>query len=343
MSADVRRLDLADAGAVRACYETHIAAMRADDPFEPPQSLTRFTARLVAGPTEPLREAWYVRDEADGAVAGWYQVDFPDPENRDRVWFSLTVHPARRRAGLGTALLRHAARRAAAAGRAILDAGVQEGSAGEAFALRAGATLGKNADVRRVIDVTTVPAGSIARLRDAAARAAAGYSLVRWTGVVPDDRLEQVAALHNALNDAPMDPGVEATAWTAERVRDQMNARIVRAPSRRHALAAVHDASGEMAALTVISVDPAVPDWGNQLITAVTRPHRGHRLGMLTKAAMMEWLAEAEPAMRRIVTWNAASNRYMIAVNEELGYEVWGRPYRGAELPVSSVVEPEPA
>jgi hypothetical protein len=41
--------------------------------------------------------------------------------------------------------------------------------------------------------------------------------------------------------------------------------------------------------------------------------------------------------MRRIETWNAASNQYMIAVNEELGYQVWGQPYRSAELPVSSV------
>ena len=124
-----------------------------------------------------------------------------------------------------------------------------------------------------------------------------------------------------------------------------MNARIARSPSRRYSLAAVHDASGEMAALTVVAVDPAVPDWGNQLITAVTRPHRGHRLGMLTKAAMMDWLAEAEPAMRRIETWNAASNRYMIAVNEELGYEVWGQPYtvgRAARLVSSSVVETQP-
>jgi GNAT superfamily N-acetyltransferase len=336
MSAGVRRLDLADAAIVRGCYNTHIAAMEADDPFEAPISLSRFTARLKAGPAEARREAWYLPGE-NGTVAGWYQAEFPDPENRDRVWFTLTVHPPLRPPGLGTALLRHAAGRAAAAGRAILDAGVQEGSAGEAFALRAGATLGKNADVRRVIDTALVPADSIARLRDAAARAAAGYSLVRWTGVVPDDWLEQVAALQNALYDAPMDPGVEPTLWTAELVRDRMNARIKRAPSRRHALAAVHDASGDMAALTVVSVDPDVPDWGNQLITAVTRPHRGHRLGMLTKAAMMDWLAEAEPAMRRIETWNSASNRYMIAVNEELGYEVWGRPYRAAELPVSSL------
>ena len=338
MRAVVQPLDQADAGMIRACYETHVAAMAADDPFDPPVSLRRFTARLRAETFEPPREAWCVasEDDPDGGVAAWYQAEFPDLENRGRVWLTLTVHPARRCAGLGTALLRHAAERAAAAGRAIIDGGVQEGSEGEAFALRAGAALGQ-AEVRRVLDVAKIPAGSIARLRDTAARAAAGYSLARWTGVTPDDRLDQVASLHNALNDAPMDPGVEATTWTAERVRDRMNARIARSPSRRYSLAAVHDASGEMAALTEVSVDPVVPDWGHQLITAVTRPHRGHRLGMLTKAAMMDWLAEAEPAMRRVVTWNAASNRYMIAVNEELGYEVRGQPYRSAELPVSSV------
>ena len=39
MSDAVQPLDLADAGVLRACYETHLAAMTADDPFEPPVSL----------------------------------------------------------------------------------------------------------------------------------------------------------------------------------------------------------------------------------------------------------------------------------------------------------------
>jgi hypothetical protein len=39
------------------------------------------------------------------------------------------------------------------------------------------------------------------------------------------------------------------------------------------------------------------------------------------------------------VTWNAASNRHMIAINEELGYRVWGRPFRTVEIPVASVVK----
>jgi GNAT superfamily N-acetyltransferase len=333
-------LDLADTQTIRACLDVHDAATRADDPSEPPISLALFRSRLTQGWSGAPAEVWVVPGEADGAVAAWYRLEFPDLENQDRTGLELLVHPDRRGHGVALTLLRHAAERAAASGRVTLDGGVQEGSAGEAFALRAGATLGQP-DVRRVQELAKIPAGATARLRETAAKAADGYSLVRWEGPVPDDRLEQVAALQNAMNDAPRDAGVAPQAWDAQRVRDRMNVRIARSPSRRYSLTAVQDATGEMAALTVVSVDPGVPDWGHQLITAVTRPHRGHRLGLLTKAAMVGWLAEAEPQVQRIVTWNSASNRHMIAVNEELGYEVWGRPYRRASLPVASVIEPE--
>ncbi len=339
MRAAVQPLDQADPGMIRACYHVHTAAMAADDPFEPPVAEVMFAARLRSGFSGAPREAWYVPDEANGAVAAWYQAELPDLENQDRVSVAVEVHPERRRRGLGTALLRHAAKRAAAGGRAVLTSEVQEESPGEMFVRRAGGMLGQ-AEVRRVLDLATIPAGAIARLRETAAQAAAGYSLLHWEGLNPEERLEQVASLHNALNDAPMDPGVEPAAWTAERVRERMNTRIARAPSRRYSLAAVHDASGEMAALTVVSVHHGIPDWGHQLITAVARPHRGHRLGMLVKTSMMDWLTAAEPAVQRIVTWNAGSNRHMIAINEEMGYRVSGRPYRTVELPVSSVVEP---
>jgi len=329
-------LDPADAKTVAACHEVRTAAMRADDPFEPPASAAFFAARLRVGYSDAPMEAWYVPREADGAVAAWYSAEFPHRENQDRVPLDITVHPELRRRGLGTALLRHAAGRASAGGRVILAGEAQEESPGEAFARQAGGALGL-VDVRRVLELPKIPAGTIAQLREGAAKAAAGYSLVRWEGGVPEERLDQVAALHNVLSDAPTDPGLEPTVWTADRVRVRMNARQARIPARRYSLAAVHDASGEMAALTVMAVHDEVPDWGHQLLTAVTRPHRGHRLGLLVKAAMMEWLATADPAVERIVTWNAASNRHMIAINEQLGYQVWGRPYRWVELPVSAV------
>ena len=50
-----------------------------------------------------------------------------------------------------------------------------------------------------------------------------------------------------------------------------------------------------MAAFSEVIVDPEAPDWGFQQLTAVIRPHRGHRLGLLVKTAMLELLAAQEP------------------------------------------------
>ena len=59
--------------------------------------------------------------------------------------------------------------------------------------------------------------------------------------------------------------------------------------------------------------------------TSVARSPRGHRLGRLHKAEMVLWLAEEEPKMTSVDTWNAESNAHMIAVNVLLGYRVMGR------------------
>ena len=329
---EIVALDLADRLTVSACHAVLQDAVRADDPFAAPMSAREFHSSLSSGWSGGPCETWYVPG-GNGTVVGWYKAEFPDLENLDRAHIRLVVHPARRRGGLGAALLRHATDRAVTSGRQILSGNVQEGSPGEAFALRAGAALGM-ADVRRVQELAKIPAEAITRLRETTADAASGYSLVRWIGAIPEERIDQVVAVNQALNDSPRDAAVEPTAWSSERVRDRLNARIARSPLRRYSLAALHDGTGEMAALTTVAVDPDVPDWGHQQITAVTRPHRGHRLGLLVKTAMLEWLAEAEPQLEQIETWNAGSNRHMIAINESLGYTVRGR-FRSAELQVT--------
>jgi hypothetical protein len=48
-----------------------------------------------------------------------------------------------------------------------------------------------------------------------------------------------------------------------------------------------HDASGELVAMTHLAVEPDDPQWGHQGLTAVTREHRGHRLGVLLKTTMI--------------------------------------------------------
>ena len=141
----------------------------------------------------------------------------------------------------------------------------------------------------------------------------------------------------NAANDMPRDEGEEEEVWDAERVREQVDGLRARRGRHVYTIAALHAASGEMAALTDVEADQESPGWGFQLLTAVTRPHRGHRLGLLVKTAMLDWLAEAEPQLERIVTGNAAVNQYMIAINEQLGYELLEPAGQSYEIPVADL------
>jgi len=140
------------------------------------------------------------------------------------------------------------------------------------------------------------------------------------------------------MADAPHDVGEEPQVWDAVRVREQMDDNRERQGRRIYTLAALHDASGEMAAVTAVEADPDNPEWGYQLLTAVVRKHRGHRLGLLVKTAMLDWLAEEQPSIGRIITGNADINRWMIAINEELGYELLEPASQSYEIPVAEVL-----
>jgi len=139
--------------------------------------------------------------------------------------------------------------------------------------------------------------------------------------MTPDGLLEQASALHNAMEDAPHDASFEPLRWDADRVRKEEQ-QDIEAGMRINSVAALANDSGDMAALTQVYVDPDQADWGYQGVTAVTRAHRGHRLGMLVKTAMLQRLSELEPRISKVETGNAASNQYMIAVNEQLGFRV---------------------
>jgi len=86
-----------------------------------------------------------------------------------------------------------------------------------------------------------------------------------------------------------------------------------------------HKETGALGGHTVIAVESQRPEVGDQHDTAVAAAHRGHRLGLLLKAGMLLWLAEEEPQLATVDTWNAESNGPMVAVNERLGYRVLGR------------------
>jgi RimJ/RimL family protein N-acetyltransferase len=304
---------------VRACHEMYVAAMPVDVPGEPPMSDRAFAGWLRLSWTEDRPQTWLARD-GTGAPRGFYVLTLPERENTHLAHLDPVVGLPYRRQGIGTVLVRHAAERAQEGGRVTLTAEATLGSPGEAFSRALGARAGMP-EASRVLHVRTIPDGHLAWLRARAQAAAAGYSLLSYAGRAPEEYIEQVAALNQDGEDAPRDAGHEVQQWDAARLR-AAEQRVAEQGVRHYSVAARDDRTGELVAITQLHVDPQTADWGHQELTVVARAHRGHRLGLLVKVAMLELLAGREPRLERVVTGNADSNEHMIAINAELGYRV---------------------
>ena len=332
----IERVDTAgDSEAVRACHDIHLAEWRADGVRRPPLSPRMFRAWLRYGWTEDPPEAWLARDDG-GEVCGWYVLTLPKRENRHLASVTPVVAPARRRAGLGTALLGHAADRARQDGRTLLTGHSQENSAGAAFARSLGARH-RLTGVFWALWPRSLPAGRLAALRESAASAAAGYSLVSWEGPTAEYRLVEAAALFDVEADAPRAAGEDPPGWDAARVR-AADERIAEQGRRFYTVAARADRTGRLVAITQLGVDP-LDSSAFQELTAVAGAHRGHRLGLLVKAAMLELLAAHEPQLTQIVTLTAEGNKHMDAINTELGFTVLERQLSW-ELETARVPQP---
>jgi RimJ/RimL family protein N-acetyltransferase/GNAT superfamily N-acetyltransferase len=317
---------------LRACHEMQVSAQPVDDPNSPPDSYAAFWGWWIYGMAGVPQQTWLATSES-GTPVGWYVLELPDRENKGIAFaMPFVALPARRQA-IGTQLVAHVAEQAEQAGRTLVKSAARVGGPGAAFAAAIGARPTMR-DARRVLDVGPALHALLPPLRAQAAAHAVGYSLRRWSGPVPDDLAEHVCSLFMAMADAPREENVEPEEWDPERLR-LAEARGIAQGTRWYEVAAIHQESGEMAALTQVNVDPAIDDWAFQDITVVTRPHRGHHLGLYVKVAMLEWLAETEPRVRRVMTYNAVGNEHMIAVNAALGHRVTDY-FDGFELDVEA-------
>jgi RimJ/RimL family protein N-acetyltransferase len=147
-----------------------------------------------------------------------------------------------------------------------------------------------------------------------------GFRLAQWADAAPEELVVAFAAARNAIADAPIgDSSYEHRAWTVERVR-QAEADVRESGDVSRVVAAVHEESGAVAALTGLQLRPGRTDLSWQGDTAVVHDFRGHGLGRAVKAAMMRWVLADVPDLERVVTNTAADNASMIRVNEQIGY-----------------------
>jgi GNAT superfamily N-acetyltransferase len=314
----IERFDpVSDDQQLRACHAMMAAAQPVDEPNLPPIGLGQFRGWWARGFAGNPMQSWAGVD--DRGPAGSYLLELPVRENRANGFCFVLVPPHRRREGIGTALLAHAAGLAAADGRALLVCDARVGSPAEAFALAAGSrpTL---REARRRLSLDDGLRSRLAGLRASAEAHAPGYQLRTWSGSTPPELVEGLCAVFNAFGDAPRDDEIEPETWDADRL-SAADQRVLAAGTRQYSVAAT-SAAGDLAALTQVHVDPSSPEWAWQEMTAVTRQHRGHRLGLLVKVAMLDLLAGAEPQLGQIVTSNAEVNAHMVAINEALGFVV---------------------
>jgi GNAT superfamily N-acetyltransferase len=318
----------------------YLAGQPVDDPNRPPMTERVFGAWLALGWTEDHPQAWLARDAA-GRIRGWYALALPGRENTNVAYVMPLVEPAGRRQGTGTGLVWHAAGQAHDHGRDLLATEARQGSAGEAFCRALGGRPGIS-EAARVQRLGTIPAAKLAQLRGQAEAAAAGYTLIHWEGQAPERYLGQLARLAQAMNDAPRDAGEDGQQWDVARMRQDM-ARVAAQGLRYYTVAARWGRTGELAGVTQLGVDPLQPDCGFQEMTVVARRHRGHRLGLLIKVAMLDLLARHEPLLERIFTGNADSNRHMLAINDELGFVVLDHWQRFQLAVATMLARPVPA
>ncbi|MFP5417139.1 MAG: GNAT family N-acetyltransferase [Actinomycetes bacterium] len=157
----------------------------------------------------------------------------------------------------------------------------------------------------------------------AKAEAAAGhdYESVGWVGATPNEFQEGVAWLESRMStDAPAAGlAFDEQHWDLDRLATFEERRQV-AGIQWVSAGVRHRPTGELVALTRLEWPAENPAGVWQETTLVRSDHRGHRLGLLIKAANLPRLLAANPDAARVHTWNASENSYMLAINDALGY-----------------------
>lgn len=247
----------------------------------------------------------------DGVPVGFGRLTMSKTENLDTATLRGAVAPDEQRRGAGRQLLDAAL---SLTERPRIRARVWAGTPGEP-ALQA---LGFRADHSHVIRrlVLTREHPNWARLRQQAEAAAAGYELRRQVGPTPPADMAAMRTLREAINDAP-EPG-DFEEYPPERIA-AYEASLAEGGLRPYVLRAYHRDTGEPAGISFVTVDEKHPALAHQEDTSVIAAHRGHRLGLLLKLEMIDWLRAERPDVEAADTWNATGNKHMIAINEQLG------------------------
>ncbi|GAA1729425.1 GNAT family N-acetyltransferase [Microbacterium paludicola] len=253
---------------------------------------------------------------------------------------SVFVHPDLRGRGIEDALLAECERLAREHGRTVLHTWnlVRADLPGERLAspaglgavplaadttqllLRRGFTLGQ---VERVSVFDFADSLDHARrmLDEALAKAGPDYRAVWWKSPAPDEHVDGYAyAVSRMATDVPSgELEWEEEVWDAERIRYREQLKAT-AGQIMAVTAVAHEPTGAIAAFNELVIGRDRHRRSENYGTLVLPEHRGHRLGTIVKClGLIRW-HELVPTSPSVMTFNAEENRYMLDVNEAVGF-----------------------
>ncbi|MEV0789893.1 GNAT family N-acetyltransferase [Kribbella sp. NPDC050459] len=229
----------------------------------------------------------------------------------------LTVHPAERGRGIGTQLLGAVVNGAREHDVRTIVADVDVDSVGDRFLQRRGFSIGLTLIYARLDLSTTTPD----------VPAVAGYRLVSWDGVPPDELVQTFTDARAGMNDAPS--GTIATpvdVWDVERTR--YAAQLIAQRGEHLSVVAAVDGTGRIAGFTEVVVPGDGKGDGQHYGTAVLPEHRGRGLALWMKAAQIHETRRRFPDLDGLRTDTVDTNRAMRRTNDRLGYRPQYRTHR---------------
>jgi GNAT superfamily N-acetyltransferase len=322
---EIRALDeaaLADDVVMRDFYDLSRRSELFGRPHAPFWELGEFLGAFRSPDSGERQElfATYDGDQMVGNAVLWSLL----LDNTDKAFFRLNVDLPMRRRGIGRAMVQRLEQLAKDDDRSIIMADAtlpfddREGHPYQRFAEACGYEL-SNYEVVRHLRLP-VPDVQIQEWIDEAAPRHAGYTIETFVGAVPDDLVESLCVLLGQLAvDAPTGAvDFEEEAVTPQRYAEMVATTAAMGRARYETIALTPDRQVVAQSTLAMSLGQStkVYQWG----TFVHREHRGHKLGLATKAVNLRAVQAARGDLTLVTTQNAETNDYMVAINERMGF-----------------------